>query len=173
MIPAQTHARRARRSSMIGATIEWHDYLLQFTAAAPVFGPLIFAAISAAAGVLASLATLTVGFVVRPLGGIAFGHFGDRRTTGRRVLPAVRPGVAIIASIPRMRTRRPARRCVRPADRRLVAAAIRDLRGDLDLPGDHSRRQLRRDRPGARTSRTGLRRGRHRPPGPAVTDVRP
>ncbi|HKH38481.1 MAG TPA: MFS transporter, partial [Rubrobacter sp.] len=48
------------------------------TAAALVFGPLYFPGTSEVAGVLASFSTAAVGFVARPVGGILFGHFGDR-----------------------------------------------------------------------------------------------
>jgi MHS family shikimate/dehydroshikimate transporter-like MFS transporter len=77
----QAGARRARRAavgSFIGAVVEWYDFLLYGIVAALVFGELFFPGYSAHAGTLAAFATFGVGFVFRPLGGIIFGHFGDR-----------------------------------------------------------------------------------------------
>ena len=88
-------ARRAGIASFVGTAVEWYDFYLFGTAAALVFGPTFFPEVGAATGVLASFATLWVGFVARPLGGIVFGHFGDR--LGRRgtlVTTLVMMGVA-------------------------------------------------------------------------------
>jgi MFS family permease len=76
------HGRRQRQrvyvASLIGSAVEFYDFLIYATAASLVFGPVFFAGVSPALGVIASFATLAVGYVVRPLGGIVFGHFGDR-----------------------------------------------------------------------------------------------
>ncbi|WP_233221180.1 MFS transporter [Streptomyces carminius] len=64
--------------STIGSAIEWYDFYLYSTASALVLGPLFFPNQSPTAGVLASFATYAAGFVARPLGGVIFGHFGDR-----------------------------------------------------------------------------------------------
>jgi MFS transporter, MHS family, shikimate and dehydroshikimate transport protein len=68
----------------IGTIIEWYDFLIYGTAAALVFNSLFFPTIDPLAGTLASLATYSVGFVARPIGGVIFGHFGDR--IGRKVM---------------------------------------------------------------------------------------
>src|SRR5215469_9898064 len=68
----------------IGTTIEWYDFFIYGTAAALVFNTLFFPNIDALAGTLASLATFSVGFIARPVGGAIFGHFGDR--IGRKVM---------------------------------------------------------------------------------------
>ncbi|MFD5655851.1 MFS transporter [Streptomyces hirsutus] len=73
-----SQARRAALASFVGTTIEWYDFYIYGTASALVFGKLFFPDVSPAAGVLASFATFWVGFLARPLGGIVFGHFGDR-----------------------------------------------------------------------------------------------
>ncbi len=75
---APHQARRAGLASFVGTAIEWYDFFIYGTASALVFGKLFFPEVSPAAGVLASFATFWVGFLARPLGGIVFGHFGDR-----------------------------------------------------------------------------------------------
>jgi MFS family permease len=63
---------------VIGSALEWFDFYLYASMAALVFGPIFFPGGSSVAGTLASIATFAVGFVVRPIGGIVFGHLGDR-----------------------------------------------------------------------------------------------
>jgi len=70
--------RKVALAAMAGSAIEWYDFFIYLTAAALVFGPLYFPGTSEVAGVLASFSTAAVGFVARPVGGILFGHFGDR-----------------------------------------------------------------------------------------------
>jgi MHS family shikimate/dehydroshikimate transporter-like MFS transporter len=70
--------RRVMLSSYLGTTIEFYDFLLYGTAAAVVFNQLFFTDLDPLAGTLASFGTLAVGYVARPLGGVVFGHFGDR-----------------------------------------------------------------------------------------------
>lgn len=70
--------RQVAMASFIGTAIEWYDFFLYGTAAALVFGTLFFPDFSPTAGVLLSFSTYAVGFAARPLGGIVFGHYGDR-----------------------------------------------------------------------------------------------
>ncbi|GAA2411831.1 MFS transporter [Actinomadura vinacea] len=65
-------------SSYIGSVVEWYDFMLYGTAAALVFNRLFFTDLDPAAGTIASFGTMAVGYLARPLGGIVFGHFGDR-----------------------------------------------------------------------------------------------
>ncbi len=65
-------------ASFIGTTIEWYDFFLYGTAAALVFNKLFFPNFDAVAGTAAAFATYAVGFFARPLGGIVFGHYGDK-----------------------------------------------------------------------------------------------
>jgi MFS transporter, MHS family, shikimate and dehydroshikimate transport protein len=65
-------------ASFIGTTIEWYDFFLYGTAAALVFNKLFFPKSAPSTGTLLALATYGVGFAARPVGGIIFGHFGDR-----------------------------------------------------------------------------------------------
>ncbi len=86
MLSAQTsapernavEARRVALAGAIGTTIEWYDFFIYGTAAAVVFAPQFFPQVSELAGTLAAFATFAIGFIARPLGGIAMGHFGDR-----------------------------------------------------------------------------------------------
>lgn len=65
-------------ASMVGSTVENYDFFIYGTASALYFGNVFFHAENEIVGVLASFATLAVGFVFRPLGGYIAGHFGDR-----------------------------------------------------------------------------------------------
>ena len=65
-------------ASMMGTTIEWYDYFLYGTAAALIFNKIFFPDFDPITGTLAAFATYSVGFFARPLGGIVFGHFGDK-----------------------------------------------------------------------------------------------
>jgi len=76
--PAAHDARRVVMAGAIGTTIEWYDFFIYGTAAAVVFGPQFFPQVSEVAGTLAAFATFAIGFIARPLGGVAMGHFGDR-----------------------------------------------------------------------------------------------
>lgn len=85
MTQATTNAAQARKryvtaglASMMGTTIEWYDFFLYGTAAALIFNKIFFPAFDPLTGTLAAFATYSVGFFARPLGGVVFGHFGDR-----------------------------------------------------------------------------------------------
>jgi MFS family permease len=77
MHPVRTHAR-VLTASLVGTAVEFYDFYIYATAAALVFGPLFFPAESAAAQTLFALMSFGIAFVARPVGAIAFGHFGDR-----------------------------------------------------------------------------------------------
>lgn len=70
--------RLAGISSMVGTTIEWYDFFIYGAAAALIFNKLFFPNLDPLMGVMAAFATYAVGFIGRPLGGIVFGHFGDK-----------------------------------------------------------------------------------------------
>src|SRR6266700_3908403 len=65
-------------ASLIGTSIEWYDFFIFGTAAALAFPKLFFPTLSPISGQLASYLVFWVGFLGRPLGGIIFGHYGDR-----------------------------------------------------------------------------------------------
>ncbi|GAA2213570.1 MFS transporter [Nonomuraea monospora] len=73
-----TQLRRAVASSFLGSVIEYYDFLLYATASALVFGKVFFSSLSPLAATVASLGTFATGYLARPLGGVIFGHFGDR-----------------------------------------------------------------------------------------------
>lgn len=79
--------RRVIVASLIGTSLEWYDFFLYGTAAALVFNQLFFPSFDPTVGTLLAFATAAVGFVARPLGGIVFGHFGDR--SGRKMVLVV------------------------------------------------------------------------------------
>ncbi|MFJ8885422.1 MFS transporter [Streptomyces sp. NPDC102402] len=71
-------ANRAGFGAFIGSTIEWFDFYIYGTAAALVFDKVFFPELEGPIGTLVAFATFWVGFLARPLGGIIFGHYGDR-----------------------------------------------------------------------------------------------
>ena len=84
-------------ASLIGTTIEWYDFFLYGSAAALIFNKLFFPSFDPFVGTLLAFATYAVGFVARPLGGIVFGHYGDR--IGRKrllMLSLILMGVATV-----------------------------------------------------------------------------
>jgi metabolite-proton symporter len=77
----RTDARQMRRvvvASLIGATIEWYDFFLYGVVAGIVFSKLYFPSGDPLISTMLAYGTFAVGFLSRPLGGIVFGHFGDR-----------------------------------------------------------------------------------------------
>src|ERR1700692_4076453 len=71
-------------SSLIGTAIEWYDFFLYGTAAALIFNKLFFPTFDPMVGTLLAFGTYALGFIARPLGGIIFGHFGDK--IGRKTM---------------------------------------------------------------------------------------
>ncbi|MFE2969258.1 MFS transporter [Streptomyces sp. NPDC059340] len=70
--------RAAIIGAMVGNSLEWFDFFVYGTASALVFGRVFFPEVDAGTGLLASFATLWVGFLTRPLGALLFGHLGDK-----------------------------------------------------------------------------------------------
>ncbi|WP_406256168.1 MFS transporter [Streptomyces chartreusis] len=70
--------RRVALSGLLGTAVEFYDFLVYGTVAALVFGELFFPGADPAVGTIAAFGTFAAGYVARPLGGIVFGHFGDR-----------------------------------------------------------------------------------------------
>lgn len=79
------YLRKVVGASMAGTIVEWYEFFLYGTAATLIFGKLFFPATgNDLDGVIAAFATYAVGFIARPLGGIVFGHIGDK--VGRKSL---------------------------------------------------------------------------------------
>jgi metabolite-proton symporter len=76
--------RRVIFACFLGTTIEWYDFFLYGITSALVFNKLFFPTLDPLAGTLSAYGTFAVGFVARPLGGIVFGHYGDR--VGRKTM---------------------------------------------------------------------------------------
>lgn len=90
--------RRILGSSFLGSVIEYYDFILYATAASLIFDKVFFSNLTPGLALFASFGTLAVGYIARPLGGIVFGHFGDR--LGRKkmlVLSMMMMGVATVA----------------------------------------------------------------------------
>ncbi|ETK36918.1 MFS transporter [Microbispora sp. ATCC PTA-5024] len=65
-------------SSFLGSVIEYYDFLLYATASAVVFNKVFFSSLDSLTATVASFGTFATGYLARPLGGVLFGHFGDR-----------------------------------------------------------------------------------------------
>ena len=81
MLTDAHEAKRIRRialASAIGTTIEWYDFFLYGVLAALVLNHVFFPNFTPLLGTLLSYTTFAIGFVARPVGGLIFGHFGDR-----------------------------------------------------------------------------------------------
>jgi len=75
---APSSVRRVIVASLIGTSLEWYDFFIYGIAAALVFNKLFFPSFEPLVGTLLAFATFAVGFVARPIGGVVFGHYGDR-----------------------------------------------------------------------------------------------
>ena len=84
MTESKTPIRRVVLASFIGTTVEWYDYFIYGTAAVLVFNKLFFPELDSFTGTIAALGTFAVGFFARPIGGLVFGHYGDK--LGRKTM---------------------------------------------------------------------------------------
>ena len=97
-IDQQKNLRRVVISSILGAVIEWYDFFLYGVVAGLFFNQLFFPDFDPRIGTMLAFATFAVGFVARPLGGVIFGHFGDK--IGRKkvlILTLEIMGIATVA----------------------------------------------------------------------------
>jgi metabolite-proton symporter len=76
--PQPSSLRRVIVASLVGTSLEWYDFFIYATAAALVFPTLFFPSFDPLVGTLLAFATYAVGFIARPLGGVVFGHYGDK-----------------------------------------------------------------------------------------------
>lgn len=94
----EANIRRVVFASVIGATIEWYDFFLYGVVAGIVFNKLYFPSGDEFVSTLLAYTTFAIGFIARPVGGVIFGHFGDR--IGRKamlVMTLMIMGVATVA----------------------------------------------------------------------------
>ena len=75
---SHTNMRKVAFTALAGTSIEWYDFFLYGAAAALVFPTVFFGEMSSSSALILSLLTFAAGFIARPIGGIIFGHFGDR-----------------------------------------------------------------------------------------------
>ncbi|MGO8995416.1 MAG: MFS transporter [Polyangiaceae bacterium] len=85
--PRPTSITHVAIASFVGTAIEWYDFFLYGTAAALVFNKLFFPRFDPLVGTILAFATFAVGFVARPIGGVVFGHYGDR--IGRKAMLSI------------------------------------------------------------------------------------
>ncbi|HKR44311.1 MAG TPA: shikimate transporter [Paraburkholderia sp.] len=98
LAPSRSQARKAALGSFVGAVVDWYDFLLYGIVAALVFNVAFFPQVGRTMGTLAAFATFGVGFLFRPLGGVVFGHFGDRLGRKRMlVLTVMMMGLSTVA----------------------------------------------------------------------------
>ena len=74
----QKTLRRLMAAGLVGSSLEWYDFFIYATAAALVFPKLFFPEATPIVALLLSFSTFWAGFIARPLGGLVFGHFGDK-----------------------------------------------------------------------------------------------
>src|SRR5215217_6840146 len=97
-VGTKTPIARVVGASLVGTTVEWYDFFLYGVGRSVIFGNLFFPKGEKLTGTLLNFATFAVGFFARPIGGVVFGHFGDR--LGRKnllVLSLLMMGVATFA----------------------------------------------------------------------------
>ncbi|MGH3831453.1 MAG: MFS transporter [Pseudonocardiaceae bacterium] len=94
---------RLAAATTAGTAVEYYDFYVYASVAALVFGPLFFPGLSSTAGTLAAVATVAAAFVARPVGGVLFGHFGDRfgrKTTLVGSLVAMGVATVLVGLVP-------------------------------------------------------------------------
>ena len=86
----QANMRKVAMTSLAGTSIEWYDFFLYGTAAAIIFPKAFFPQeLPPMVLLIISFSTFAVGFIARPLGGLIFGHFGDRIGRKRTLVVAL------------------------------------------------------------------------------------
>ena len=75
---SKSNMKKVALTSLAGTSIEWYDFFLYGASAALIFPTLFFGENTASTALILSLLTFAAGFIARPIGGIIFGHYGDR-----------------------------------------------------------------------------------------------
>ena len=73
-----SNMRKVALTALAGTSIEWYDFFLYGAAAALIFPAAFFGEVPPTTALILSLLTFAAGFIARPIGGIIFGHFGDK-----------------------------------------------------------------------------------------------
>ena len=74
----KSNMQKVAYTALAGTSIEWYDFFLYGAAAALIFPTAFFGEIPETTALLLSLLTFAAGFIARPIGGMIFGHFGDK-----------------------------------------------------------------------------------------------
>src|SRR5438105_7792234 len=74
----RTSTSRLAAASAVGTTLEWYDFTVYNTLAALIFNRLFFPSFDPMTGIILAFSTYAVGYISRPLGGVVFGHLGDK-----------------------------------------------------------------------------------------------
>ena len=77
-INSESNMQKVALTSLAGTSIEWYDFFLYGASAASIFPTVFFGEASTSTALILSLLTFAAGFIARPIGGIIFGHFGDK-----------------------------------------------------------------------------------------------
>ena len=77
-LSSQSNMRKVAMTALAGTSIEWYDFFLYGAAAALIFPTAFFGEMPQSTALILSLLTFAAGFIARPIGGILFGHFGDK-----------------------------------------------------------------------------------------------
>ena len=75
---SESNMRKVALTALAGTSIEWYDFFLYGAAAALIFPTAFFGEATSSTALILSLLTFAAGFIARPIGGIIFGHYGDR-----------------------------------------------------------------------------------------------
>ena len=74
----ESNMQKVALTALAGTSIEWYDFFLYGAAAALIFPTAFFGEATPSTALILSLLTFAAGFIARPIGGIIFGHYGDR-----------------------------------------------------------------------------------------------
>ena len=75
---SESNMQKVALTALAGTSIEWYDFFLYGAAAALIFPTAFFGEATPSTALILSLLTFAAGFIARPIGGIIFGHYGDR-----------------------------------------------------------------------------------------------
>ena len=75
---SESNMQKVALTALAGTSIEWYDFFLYGAAAALIFPTAFFGEAPPSTALILSLLTFAAGFIARPIGGIIFGHYGDR-----------------------------------------------------------------------------------------------